>query len=153
MANTYTQIFVHIVFAVQNRECVIKEQLRIELEKYITGIITNNKSKLLAVFCNPDHVHVLLSLHPTISIATITGDIKSGSSKWMNQNHKIIGNFRWQDGYGAFTCSKSQIDDIAGYILNQPIHHRKQSFREEYREILKKSEIDYNEDYLFNWIE
>jgi putative transposase len=153
MANTYTQIFVHIVFAVQNRECAIREQLRIELEKYITGIVTNNKSKLLGIYCNPDHVHVLVGLHPTISVATITGDIKSGSSKWINQNRKTIDKFSWQDGYGAFTCSKSQIDDIAGYIKNQPTHHGKKSFREEYLEILKKSEMDYDEAYLFNWID
>ena len=153
MANTYTQLFVHIVFVVKNRECVIGEQLRPDLEKYITGIVANNRSKLLAIYCNPDHTHILLSLHPTISVATITGDIKSGSSKWINENHKIRGRFTWQDGYGAFTCSKSDIDNIARYILNQPSHHKKKCFREEYHELLRASETDYDEAYLFNWID
>lgn len=153
MANTYTQIYVHIVFAVQNRECIIREHLRIELEKYITGIVTNNKSKLIAIYCNPDHAHVLVSLHPTVAVSTIAGDIKSGSSKWINQNHKIMGKFSWQDGYGGFSCSKSKMDDVATYILNQPSHHKRKSFKEEYLEILKKSEIDFDDTYLFNWIE
>jgi putative transposase len=153
MANTYTQIFVHIVFAVQNRECIIKEQLRTELEKYITGIVNNNKSKLIAIYCNPDHLHVLVSLHPTVAVATITGDIKSGSSKWINKNHKMMGRFNWQDGYGGFSCSKSQIDDISSYILNQASHHKRKTFKEEYMEILTKSEIDYDDAYLFNWID
>jgi len=153
MANTYTQIFVHIVFAVQDRECIIREQLRNELEKYITGIVNNNKSKLIAIYCNPDHTHLLVSLHPAISVATITGDIKSGSSKWINGNHKIMGKFNWQDGYGGFSCSKSQLHDISSYIINQPIHHKTKTFREEYLETLRKSEIDYNDAYLFNWID
>jgi putative transposase len=153
MANTYTQIFVHIVFAVQDREGVIREQLRIELEKYITGIVNNNKSKLISIYCNPDHTHILVSLHPAISVATLTGDIKSGSSKWINENHKLKGKFNWQDGYGGFSCSKSQINDVSSYILNQPSHHKKRTFRDEYLEILRKSEIDYNDAYLFNWID
>lgn len=153
MANTYTQIFLHIVFAVQNRECIIGEQLRIDLEKYITGIVNNNKSKLIAIYCNPDHLHLLVSLHPTVSVATITGDIKSGSSKWININHRIKGRFSWQDGYGGFSCSKSQINDISSYILNQPSHHKRRTFREEYLDILNKSGIDYNDTYLFKWIE
>jgi putative transposase len=153
MANTYTQIYVQIVFAVQGRENVIKESFREELEKYISGIVRNNKSKLLAIYCNPDHAHVLIGLHPTVSVSTIAGDIKSGSSKWINLQHKIPGKFCWQDGYGGFTYSKTQIDDVASYILNQSEHHKKKSFREEYLDILRKSEIDYDDAYLFDWLE
>ncbi len=152
MANTYTQIYVQIIFAVQGRENLIHENLRDELEKYICGIITNNKSKPLAIYSNPDHTHILIGLHPTISVATMAGDIKASSSKWINEKKVILGKFNWQDGYGAFTYSKSQINDVAKYILNQPEHHKRTTFREEYLSTLQKLEIDFNEVYLFDWI-
>lgn len=153
MANTYTQLYVQIIFAVQRRENLITQKFRNELEKYICGIIKNNKSKPLSIYCNPDHSHVLIGLHPSVSIATITGDMKASSSKWINKNKLVRGKFNWQDGYGAFTYSKSQIDDVAKYIHNQPEHHKKRTFREEYLSILKKLEIDYDDQYLFDWIE
>jgi len=153
MANTYTQIYVQIVFAVQERENVIKEEFRDELEKYIGGIVANNKSKLLAIYCNPDHAHVLIGLHPTVAVATMAGDIKSGSAKWINKQHKVLGKFNWQDGYGGFSYSKSQLADVSSYILNQPEHHKKKSFKEEYLHILQKSEVDFDESYLFEWFE
>lgn len=151
MANTYTQIYVQIVFAVKGRENLISEKFRVELEKYMTGIVRNNNSKLLAIYCNPDHTHVLIGLHPAVSISTITGDIKASSSKWINDNKKIAGHFNWQDGFGAFTYSKSQIGDVSNYILNQAEHHKKRSFKEEYLSILDKLEIEYDERYLFEW--
>jgi putative transposase len=152
MPNTYTQMYLQIIFAVQGRENVIKEKFRDELEKYMCGIIANNKSKPLAIYCNPDHTHVLIGLHPTISVSTLTGDVKAGSSKWINERRLVSGKFNWQDGYGAFTYSKSQIDDVTKYILNQPEHHKKKTFKEEYLSILKKLEIKYDETYLFEWI-
>ena len=151
MANTYTQIYVQIVFAVQGRQNLISENHKNELEKYICGIIKNKKSKPLAIYCNPDHIHILIGLHPTISISDITRDIKTGSSKWINENHWMIGRFRWQEGYGAFTYSKSQIDIVVKYILNQREHHNKTTFREEYISILKKFGIEYDKQYLFEW--
>jgi putative transposase len=153
MANTYTQMYVQIVFAVQGRENLIKEKFRDELEKYMCGIIINNKSKPLAIYCNPDHTHILIGLHPAISASTVTGDIKSGSSKWIKEKRFMPGIFNWQDGYGAFTYSKSQINRVANYILNQPEHHKKKTFKQEYLSILQKLEIDYDERYLFEWIE
>ena len=153
MANTYTQLLVHIVFTVQGRENIIKESFRIDLEKYICGIITNNKSKALAIYCNPDHTHVLVGIHPTMSVATLVGDIKSGSSKWMNQQHLVLGKFFWQDGYGAFSYSKSQLSDVVNYILNQAEHHKKRTFKEEYLLMLQKANIAYDDAYLFNWVE
>lgn len=153
MANTYTQLFVQIVFAVQNRENLIKESFRDNLEKYICGIVNNNKSKLLAIFCNPGHSHILVGLHPTISVSTLTGDIKASSSKWINKQQIIPGKFNWQDGYGAFTYSKSQINDVVSYILNQPEHHKKSTFREEYLSMLQKREMDYDDAYLFEWLD
>jgi len=153
MANTYTQLYVQIVFAVQGRENLINEKFRSELEKYICGIVKNNKSKPLAIYCNPDHTHILIGLHPTISVSEITGDIKASSSKWINENKFVLGKFNWQEGYGAFTYSKSQIDKVAKYILKQPEHHKKHSFKAEYLSILQKLEIEYDDKYIFQWIE
>jgi REP element-mobilizing transposase RayT len=122
MSNTYTQIYVQIVFAVQDRQNLIAEKHRDELQKYICVIISNKKSKPLAIYCNPDHTHVLIGLHPSVSISDISRDIKANSSKWINDKRLIIGKFNWQSGFGAFTYSRSQIDSVIKYILNQPEH-------------------------------
>jgi len=151
MPNTYTQIYVQIVFAVQGRQNLISEKYREKLEKYICGIISNKKSKPLAIYCNPDHTHILIGLHPSISISDMARVVKTNSSKWINEERWIAGKFNWQEGFGAFTYSKSQIDAVVKYTLNQPRHHKKTSFKEEYINFLKKFEIDYNEKYLFEW--
>ena len=121
--------------------------------KYICGIITNFKCKPLAIYCNPDHVHILVGLHPTISVSDLAREIKANSSKYINDNRLIVGKFEWQDGFGSFTYSRSHIDKVVKYILNQPIHHKKYSFKEEYLSLLKKFEIEYNDKYLFEWYE
>ena len=144
-------MYVQIVFAVQGRENIIKEKHRDEIEKYICGIINNKKCKPLALYVNPDHTHILLGLHPTVSVSDITRDIKANSSKFINDKKWILGKFNWQDGFGAFTYSKSQIDDVAKYILNQREHHKKRTFKEEYLLMLQKLDIEYNEQYLFEW--
>jgi putative transposase len=149
MANTYTQMYVQIVFAVKGRNNLIAEKNRNEVEKYICGIIHNKKSQILAIYCNPDHLHVLIGLHPTIAVSNLTRDIKANSSKFINDKRWVRGKFNWQDGFGAFTYSKSQIDAVAKYIINQQKHHKKQSFKEEYLGILKKLGIEYDEQYLF----
>lgn len=151
MANSYTQMYVQIVFTVLGKANIIREVFREELERYICGIITNKKCKPLAIYCNPDHTHILAGLHPTISVSDLTRDIKTGSSKFINEKRWVAGKFAWQDGFGSFTYSKSQINDVAKYILNQPIHHQKKSFREEYLEILRKNDIEFDERYLFEW--
>ena len=151
MANTFTQIYVQVVFAVKGRNNLISESFRVKTEKYICGIVSNHKSKPIAIYCNPDHAHVLIGLHPSIAISDIVRDIKASSSKWINENKWVKGQFRWQEGYGAFTYSKSQVDTVAKYILNQPEHHRKKSFKEEYLNILHKADISYDEKYLFEW--
>jgi REP element-mobilizing transposase RayT len=151
MANTYTQLYVQIIFAVQGRTNLIHEKHRDEIEKYICGIIKNNKSKALAIYCNPDHIHILIGFHPTMSVSDMARDIKSNSSQFINMKKWIIGKFYWLDGFSAFTYSKSQIDDVAKYILNQPEHHKKRSFREEYLDILKKWDMEYDDRYVFEW--
>ncbi|MBK8982864.1 MAG: IS200/IS605 family transposase [Ignavibacteria bacterium] len=153
MANTYTQLYVQIIFAVKHRENVIQEKYRIEVEKYICGIIKNNKSKPLAIYCNPDHIHILIGLHPTLAVSDFTRDIKANSSNFINEKKWFSRKFNWQDGYGAFTYSKSQLDNVIKYILNQPNHHRKKTFKEEYLSFLKAFEIEYDEKYLFEWYE
>ena len=150
MPDTYTQLHVHIVFAVRGRENPIPETVRERLEKYICGIVGNKQSKPLAIYCNPDHVHLLIGLHPSVSVSEMVRMIKSNSSKFINEEHLVRGRFRWQEGYGAFTVSKSLIDRVVRYILNQPEHHKRKDFREEYFRMLKKSETEFDERYLFD---
>jgi len=151
MPNTYSQIYIQIVFAVQGRECFIKEPFREELQKYITGIVTKKKQKLYAIYCMPDHTHLLVSMKPDLSVSDLARDVKSNSSSFIK--NKKWGNslFSWQEGFGAFSYSKSQSQNVVNYILNQPQHHGKITFKEEYLEFLKKYEIEYNEKYLFEF--
>mgnify|MGYP003678111986 CR=1 FL=1 len=151
MANTYTQLYVQFVFSVKGKENLIKESFRDELEKVICGIITNQKCKTYAIYCNPDHTHLFVGMHPTISPSKFMEQVKSGSSKWLNEKNIIPTQFCWQDGYGAFTYSKSQIDQVVKYIRNQPEHHKKQSFRDEYLILLEKFDIKFDSKYLFEW--
>ena len=151
MANTYTQIYNQFVFSVKGRDNFIKETFRDELEKTICGIISNYKCKAYAIYCNPDHVHILVGMHPTMSPSKLMEQVKSGSSKWLNEQRFLFGKFHWQDGYGGFSYSKSHIDKVVKYILNQPKHHKRQTFKEEYLLILQKFDIDYNDLYLFEY--
>ena len=153
MPNTYTQIYIQVVFAVKGRKNLISEQHREKIEKYICGIISNKKSKPIAIYCNPDHIHILIGLHPTISISDMVRDVKANSSKWINENQLSSVKFNWQNGFGAFTYSNSQIDSVVKYILNQQEHHRKKTFKSEYINLLEKFNVDYKNEYLFNWNE
>lgn len=153
MPNTYSQIYIQIVFAVKGRPNLIAKHHREELHKYITGIVRKREQKMLSVFSMPDHTHILLGLKPSITISDIVRDIKTGSSNFINEKKWIRGKFSWQEGFGAFSYSKSQIDNVIKYILNQEEHHKKVSFKEEYISFLKRFEIEYDEKYLFEWIE
>ena len=153
MANTYTQLYVQFVFSVKGRQNLIKDSFREELEKVICGIVTNHKCKVYAVYCNPDHTHLLVSMHPTVTSSKLMEQVKSGSSKWLNERKFIAGKFAWQDGFGAFSYSKSHISDVVKYIVNQPVHHKKKTFREEYLMLLQKFEIDFDERFLFEYYE
>ncbi len=153
MANTYSQISIQVVFAVKHRENIITTDFRNRLHEYITGIIIGNKQKPLAVNGWKDHVHVFFGMEPSVCISDIVRDIKAGSSKWINDHHFVKGKFHWQDGYAAFSYSKSQRDPVIKYIVNQEQHHRRKTFREEYLELLRKSEIEFDEKYLFEFYE
>ena len=153
MANTYTQLLVQLVFAVNGRECMVRERVRPEVEKYIMGIIKNNSHSPLSIFCMPEHIHILLGLNPNQSVAEIVRLIKANSSKWINDKKLIPFKFSWQEGYGAFSYSRSHLDRVVNYILNQPKHHRKKTFREEYIEFLQKYDVVHETNYLFNWLD
>jgi REP element-mobilizing transposase RayT len=153
MANTYTQCYVHLVFAVKNRDALIKNSWKNELEKYITGIIQNHKHKLLAVGSMPDHIHIFIGYNVTQLIPDLVEEIKTSSNAWIKLKKYSKFKFDWQKGYGAFTHSRSQIDQVIKYINGQEEHHRKKSFREEYLDILTKNEIEYNNEYLFDFFD
>jgi len=151
MANTYTQLYIQFVFTVKGRQNFILEQFREELEKVMCGIVKNNKCKTYAIYCNPDHTHIFIGMHPDISPSKLMEQVKSGSSKWINEKKFIRGHFSWQKGFGAFTYSRSHIDRVVNYVLNQPQHHKKQSFKDEYLLLLKKFDIEYDTKYVFEW--
>lgn len=149
MANTYTQIHIQFVFAVKFRDAVIHSSWKDELYRYMTGIVQNNKHKLIAINGMPDHIHILIGMRPTQSISDLMQDIKGSSSKWINQKGFIKGKFEWQEGYGAFSYGKSQVKDVIAYIENQEQHHSKKTFRDEYLDFLKKFDVEYDEQYIF----
>ncbi len=151
MPNTYSQLYVQIIFAVKGRKHFIKEEIREETEKYIAGIISARKQKLYAIYCMPDHTHAFISLQPSIAVSDITRDIKAGSSGWIKERFPTLNSFEWQEGFGAFSYSKSQAKKVVDYILNQPHHHKKKTFKKEYIDFLNAFEIKYDNRYLFEF--
>ena len=148
MANTFTQIYLHIVFAVKNRISLIKPEWKEELYKYITGIVKNNEHKLIAINGTANHLHIAVGYKPHQLIPDLMQDIKGYSSRWINEKRFVHGKFSWQAGYGAFSFSHSQIDVVVKYINNQEKHHKKKSFNEEYLELLKRYNIEFDEKYI-----
>lgn len=150
MANTYSQIYIHIVFAVKGRQNLISKNWNDELYKYITGIITNEEQKLIAINGIPDHIHILVGLKPTKSISDLVRDIKANSSRFINDKKWINGKFEWQTGFGAFSYSHSQLTNVINYIQNQEMHHTTKTFKEEYVGLLKSFDVEYKNEYLFD---
>lgn len=149
MANTYTQIHLQIVFAVENRTSLVQPSWETDLHKYITGIVRNNKHKLLAINGVPDHLHLLIGMRPMQSLSTLIQDIKRDSSIWVNESKFTKGKFSWQEGYGAFSYSRSHLQNVINYIENQKLHHKRVTFVEEYKQLLEKFEIPYDSKYIF----
>ena len=149
MANTYTQIYIHVVFAVEGRQSLIQPEHNDELQKYITGIVSGQKQKMIAINNMPDHLHLLVGLRPDSSVSDLVRNVKAGSSKFINEKRWVMGRFSWQEGFGAFSHSRSQLDTVIRYIENQQKHHAKKSFREEYVELLEKFSVDYDQRYIF----
>ena len=151
MANTYSQINIHCVFAVKGRENVITKVYRDDLHKYMSGILKIDNAFPLAVGGWLDHVHVFFELQPNSTISDLMRDLKATTSKWINDNRLVSGKFQWQEGYGAFSYSRSQRSDVIKYIMNQEKHHKTKTFKEEYLEMLKKFEIEFKDEYVFEF--
>ena len=149
MPNTYTQLHIQFVFAVKHRQALIGNEWKDDLHKYITGIFQNNNHKMLQINTMPDHIHIFIGMRPHQSISALVQNVKTESSKWIKEQKFLKTPFSWQEGYGAFPYSKSHVHRVIKYIENQEIHHRKETFLEEYRRMLKLFGVDYNEQYLF----
>ncbi len=149
MSHTYTYLVTHVVFSTKDRLPMISADLKPRLFPYMNGIIGNIEGKALAIGGMPDHVHLLLSLPPTVSIAETMRVLKANSSKWLHENEPKQSKFGWQTGYAAFSVSRSGVEDVARYIENQEEHHRKFPFQEELLALLKKHEIEYDERYIW----
>lgn len=153
MAGTFSQIYIQIVFAVQNREAMITASWEEELYKYITGIVSNKGQKKLAINGVPDHIHFFIGMKPACCLSDLVREIKKSSNEFISEKNFSRFKFNWQEGYGAFSYSHSQIDNVVKYIMNQKKHHKKNTFHKEYLDFLKKFEIEFKDEYLFKWIE
>jgi REP element-mobilizing transposase RayT len=153
MANTFTQLHIQLIFAVQNRTSLIDKFWKDRLYAYITGIIQNNGHKLLIINGMPDHVHILIGFRTTQALSELVQVVKRDSSKWINENKFVRGKFSWQEGFGAFSYSHSHLQNVIEYIKNQEEHHRKLTFLEEYKSFLEKFEIEFDEKYIFKEIQ
>ena len=150
MADTYTQIYIHIVFSVKSRQFLIPKQHKSELHGYIMGIMKKKKQTVIQINSMPDHIHILVGITPDTTISDLVRDIKANSTKFINRKQWVVGRFEWQAGFGAFSYGRSQLDNIASYIRNQEKHHLQKTFREEYLEILKRFNVCSEKKYVFD---
>ena len=153
MAGIFSQIYIQFVFAVKGRENLLQKPWRNEVFKYMLGIIKAKNQKPIIVNGVTDHVHLFIGLKPVMPLSDLVRDIKNNTSNFINEMKLVMGKFSWQEGYGAFSYSHSQLDTVYQYVLNQEEHHKKKTFREEYIDFLQKFEIEHDEKYLFEWIE
>ena len=151
MPATFSQIYIQVVFAVKGRENLIDKKWKDELYKYIAGIIKGKDQKPIIINGMPDHIHAFIGLRPAIAISDLVRDIKNNSTNFINDRKFVNGKFSWQVGYGAFSYSHSHIGKVYNYILNQEIHHKQKTFKQEYLEFLNKFELEYDEKYMFEW--
>ena len=150
MANTYIQLYIHIVFSVKARHALIPKHHKSKLHQYITGIITKRKQKVIQINSMPDHIHILVGMTPDIALSDLVQSIKIGSTRFINRQGWIAGKFQWQEGFGAFSYSRSQLNTVAAYIENQEEHHSQRTFHEEYLEFLKRFNVPYDPKYVFD---
>src|SRR5574338_784205 len=145
MANTYTQLHIHLVFAVKHRAAMIQREWKARLHQYITGIIQNNEHKMLQINSMPDHIHIFNGMRPNQSISALVQNVKAESTKWIKENKFCRSGFAWQEGYGAFSYSRTHVNNVIRYIQNQEVHHKKETFLDEYRKMLTAFTVDYDE--------
>ena len=153
MPGTFSQIYIQVVFAVQNRDYLIQPSWEEELYKYISGITKNKGQKMLAINGMPDHIHFLIGMKPSCCLSDLVREIKKSSNEFITEKKFSKFKFNWQKGFGAFSYSHSHVDSVIKYILNQKIHHKKRTFKAEYLDFLKKFNIEFKDEYLFNWID
>ncbi len=153
MAGTFSQIYIQVVFAVKGRDSLIQESWEEELYKYITGIVRNKEQKMLAINGMPDHLHFFIGMKPSCCLSDLVREIKKSSNDFIKEKKFSKLKFQWQEGYGAFSYNHTNLDNVINYIVNQKEHHKKKTFKEEYMEFLKKFEIEFKEEYLFEWVE
>lgn len=151
--STYSQIYIQTIFAVQHRNSQIHQDWEDRLYQYITGIVREQKQKMLAINGMPDHIHILIGMKPACCLSDLVREIKKSTSDWIKEQRLTRNKFNWQEGFGAFSYSHSQLDDVIAYIQKQKEHHRNKTFKEEYVQFLKKFNVDYDERYLFDWLE
>jgi putative transposase len=151
--STYSQIYIQIVFAVKYRESLIHTSWEDELFKYITGTIQNKGQLLIAINGMPDHIHILIAMKPSCCLSDLVREVKKSSTEFIKEKKFVRGKFQWQEGFGAFSYSQSALDNVINYIKNQKQHHRKKTFRQEYIEFLEAFDIEYKEQYLFEWFD
>jgi REP element-mobilizing transposase RayT len=149
MANTYTQIYIQVVFAVEGRQNLVRREWKEELQKYMTGIVTAQGQKLLAIHCMPDHTHILIGQKPNIALSDLVGDIKTGATNFINRQRWVAGRFNWQEGFGAFSYSHSHLTTVIRYIQNQEQHHARKTFQSEFLALLDKFQVPHDERYIF----
>ena len=149
----FTQLHIQLVFAVKHRDRLLNNNIRNEVFSYMSGIVTNLKHKSIIINGVSDHVHVFLGLNPSVSISDTIWELKRSSSLFINNKNWFNSKFNWQDGYGAFSYSKSQVENVYNYILSQEEHHKRRTFKEEYIDFLDKFEIEYDKKYLFDFFE
>ena len=153
MPGTFSQIYIQVVFAVKGRESMILPLWEEELYKYISGIVRNKEQKMLAINGMPDHIHFLIGMKPSCCLSDLVREVKKSSNDFIKNKKFSKFKFQWQEGYGAFSYSHSNLDNVIKYIMNQKEHHKKKTFKEEYLAFLKKFEIEFKDEYLFEWIE
>jgi putative transposase len=153
MADTFSQIYIQIVFAVKKRECLIHQSWEEELYKYISGIIRNKEQKVLAINGMPDHIHILIGMKPSCCLSDLVREIKKSSNEFIKERKFSKYHFQWQDGFGAFSYSHSALDNVISYIQNQKAHHKKQTFKEEYKESLIQFHVEYKDEYLYDFLD
>lgn len=153
MSGTFSKIYIQIVFAVQGRRSLIQASWEEELYKYITGTITNKGQKLIAINGMPDHIHILIGMKPSCSLSDLVREIKKSSNDFINEKKFCKSGFKWQEGFGAFSYSSNDLNRVITYVQNQKIHHKQSTFKEEYHSLLAEYDIEFKEEYLFEWME
>lgn len=151
--STYSQIYIHVVFAVKYRDALIQPEWETELYKYITGIVQNKEQKMLSINGMPDHLHFLIGMKPSCTLSDLVREVKKSSNAFIKEKRFTLFNFQWQEGFGAFSYSHSNLDNVISYIMKQKEHHKKQTFKDEYMTFLKNFAVEYKDEYLFEWID